>query len=280
MPVTETRKYNILIKRQELLESGYCFVHREQKLEDGKKTCYKCTYATFLSKIKRKFGLTEKDYFNLLEQQNYCCKLCSITCLVPTNKKLPKKEIFNLDHDHNTGEFRGLICSACNRFLGRFGDGLDLNELNKLFIVVNKLELYFNRKLHIMDKNFKVNYSNNCEIHLNKNSATFSKICSTGDFYKQWSRFEYDWKWPRFEYIKEAEKLDWKCYLCSDSCRKKFEDKNRKEFYKTLCVDHSGNIIRGLLCGRCNISLGYFDDNLHRIQLFSNNLIKYLKFLP
>lgn len=38
--------------------------------------------------------------------------------------KAPGKHGLNLDHEHLTNEFRGWLCSACNRGIGMLGDGL------------------------------------------------------------------------------------------------------------------------------------------------------------
>ena len=35
------------------------------------------------------------------------------------------KTPLNLDHDHNTGEFRGWICEQCNRGIGNLGDDIE-----------------------------------------------------------------------------------------------------------------------------------------------------------
>jgi len=66
--------------------------------------------------LKRKFGITLAQYDELLEQQGGRCAICS---------KSPDKEGQSLavDHDHNSGEIRGLLCRYCNhRIIGRHRD--------------------------------------------------------------------------------------------------------------------------------------------------------------
>ena len=64
--------------------------------------------------IKRTYGLTLEEYLRLVEQQNYKCKIC-------------QKEVnyrLHVDHDHLTGDIRGLLCTACNWGLGSFMDSI------------------------------------------------------------------------------------------------------------------------------------------------------------
>lgn len=66
--------------------------------------------------LKTKFGLTPKQYDELLEGQSGRCAICD---------KCPDKEGQSLavDHDHHTGEIRGLLCRYCNyRLVGRHRD--------------------------------------------------------------------------------------------------------------------------------------------------------------
>lgn len=66
------------------------------------------------SNLKRKYGLSIEDYERLLETQGGVCAIC---------QRVPPQGIFAVDHDHATGEVRGLLCqSRCNRALGLFGD--------------------------------------------------------------------------------------------------------------------------------------------------------------
>lgn len=58
----------------------------------------------FKSRLKNKFGLTVGQYESMLIEQDGRCALC---------RKLEKKRLA-VDHDHDTGRVRGLICNDCN----------------------------------------------------------------------------------------------------------------------------------------------------------------------
>lgn len=59
--------------------------------------------------------LHRDDYQQILEKQGHRCKICGVEA-----SKLPKR--LHIDHDHITGEVRGLLCHACNLGLGYFRD--------------------------------------------------------------------------------------------------------------------------------------------------------------
>jgi hypothetical protein len=63
--------------------------------------------------LRRTFGITQADYEALLERQGGGCAICS---------KPPGKIALHVDHDHMTGEVRGLLCVGCNNALGQFHD--------------------------------------------------------------------------------------------------------------------------------------------------------------
>lgn len=69
-----------------------------------------------------KYGLTLEIYDHLIEEQGFLCIIC--------RKTQNFGQHLCVDHCHNTGKIRGLLCNACNRALGLLKD--DPIRLNKL----------------------------------------------------------------------------------------------------------------------------------------------------
>lgn len=69
--------------------------------------------------LKTRYGITPEDYLAMLVAQGGCCAICRTA----TPGRGAKH--FSVDHDHATGEVRGLLCFKCNAALGLLGDNAD-----------------------------------------------------------------------------------------------------------------------------------------------------------
>ncbi len=78
-----------------------------------------------------KFGLTLDEYNNVLENQDGLCAICRKT--EKENKSLA------VDHNHSTGQVRGLLCSNCNRGLGLFQENIERLANAIRYITKNQL---------------------------------------------------------------------------------------------------------------------------------------------
>jgi hypothetical protein len=61
--------------------------------------------------LRRKYELTLEEYDDLRIRQRGCCAICEL-----------RVAQLCVDHDHDTGEVRGLLCSNCNFGVGDFAD--------------------------------------------------------------------------------------------------------------------------------------------------------------
>lgn len=68
-------------------------------------------------------GINEEQYQVLLEKQGGKCGICHGS---QTKRKTGLLMNFAVDHDHLTGEIRGLLCQDCNRGLGLLGDTIQM----------------------------------------------------------------------------------------------------------------------------------------------------------
>lgn len=78
--------------------------------------------------LRLKFGMSLKDYQNMLDLQGGACAICK-------GHSGKKGHRYHVDHCHSTGKVRGLLCSRCNLLLGKAKDDVGI-----LIAAVNYLE--------------------------------------------------------------------------------------------------------------------------------------------
>lgn len=73
--------------------------------------------------LKRLYGITPEQYDDMLAAQNGCCAICD-----RHETEFPVR--LAVDHDHISGEIRGLLCRYCNhRVVGRHRDSALLRKV-------------------------------------------------------------------------------------------------------------------------------------------------------
>lgn len=66
-----------------------------------------------------RYGITSADIFAMLEAQQYLCAIC---------RRPPGKKRLAVDHDHQTGHVRAMLCHRCNLAIGALGDSAETVE--------------------------------------------------------------------------------------------------------------------------------------------------------
>jgi hypothetical protein len=105
----------------------FYYIHRDKRLKEKSDKWFKDVdksrkdhnnkYHTNKSSIRdkyllRTYGISLSDFNKLKDMQKDACAICHI---IPT-------ESLCVDHNHDTGEVRGLLCKPCNVGLGNFRD--------------------------------------------------------------------------------------------------------------------------------------------------------------
>ena len=80
----------------------------------GKQVVYSYEYHKNKSLLLR-YGITLDEYNKMLKEQKHSCKICGV------HEKHCDKALA-VDHNHETGSIRALLCQHCNTGLGQFRD--------------------------------------------------------------------------------------------------------------------------------------------------------------
>lgn len=92
-------------------------------------------YARWMS-IKSKYGLTKEQYEELLEKQGGICAICRQPETRTT--KAGVTMLLHVDHCHNSGKIRGLLCHRCNSALGLFMESSEILSSAVNYLVTNQ----------------------------------------------------------------------------------------------------------------------------------------------
>lgn len=81
--------------------------------------------------LKKNFGITLEEYNQMKFEQDCCCFICG-----RHEDEFPLHQLF-VDHDHNKGKVRKLLCNNCNSILGHARD-----DINVLYKAIAYLKLF------------------------------------------------------------------------------------------------------------------------------------------
>jgi hypothetical protein len=95
----------------------YVNAHKEKILENRQKPSRK--RAARDGAMRREYGISAEEYDDLLAGQHGRCAICQ-------RPATSFRRALHVDHDHGTGEIRGLLCCSCNRALGYLSDSTHL----------------------------------------------------------------------------------------------------------------------------------------------------------
>lgn len=111
----------ILRSRCQACENRYAEGRRLANPEKHKLACSKWyrrnpvkARANFIAGVARKSGVSPEALNHFVSGHSGCCDICGEAC--STGKSLA------IDHDHQQGHVRGMLCQKCNIGLGQFDD--------------------------------------------------------------------------------------------------------------------------------------------------------------
>lgn len=129
-----------IVSRREALLAGYSTYFTGKPCKHGHiaprftssrqcKECSKIKAASYYTRdgrgkarnrrLLRDYSLSSEQFDRLLERQDGRCAICN--AIMELGRGTSPTQCC-VDHDHTTGEVRGLLCNHCNRALGLFKD--------------------------------------------------------------------------------------------------------------------------------------------------------------
>jgi len=104
------------------IHKNYVKTHREQVIATQKR--WRIKHSVKISAYRREHvhGVTPEQFNNMILSANNCCQICK----KPFGNN--RATTPHIDHNHKTGEIRGLLCKFCNSGIGMFMENITIME--------------------------------------------------------------------------------------------------------------------------------------------------------
>lgn len=86
--------------------------------------------------LGRIYGLTRDDYDRMGESQGWLCAICGYP---PTGTNNGKRLV--VDHCHETGKVRSLLCSLCNKGIGALRDSSEIARKAAMYLETHSISV-------------------------------------------------------------------------------------------------------------------------------------------
>lgn len=93
---------------------------------------YRVTKRNLADGFLRKYGLTMEQVEERKRKRDFKCDICS------QEASGTGKDALHVDHCHETGVVRGMLCMRCNNGIGHFGDNVDLMESARRYLIEHR----------------------------------------------------------------------------------------------------------------------------------------------
>lgn len=186
--------------------------------------CKKCQIG---NNLRQNYGISPKEYESLVKIQKGRCAGCNCS----------SKKRLHVDHDHNTGKIRSLLCMKCNCVIGMIKEDPKVCDA-----IVTYLSKDAKTLVDILER---------------KPQEDFPKTRSFAKYIKLTERQK--------DLIYDSQNQ--RCAICGihlKDCRRPCLDHN-----------HKTGLIRGYLCLNCNSALGLLTDNIATVISLKRLLLKY-----
>ena len=106
-------------ERQAATSRAWYIANKERQAATGRAWREANPERRWASSLRWRYGISPADYAEMLETQENGCAICGKTAEEDGQR-------LAVDHDHDTGEVRGLLCGSCNPGIGFFQHDRDL----------------------------------------------------------------------------------------------------------------------------------------------------------